>query len=326
MALTIEDLLTSPDHYFHSFEDDGAVFVPMDRAAYQRSIFLDRRISPAADGAMTVPLSILPGEGLPAQRMGWIFHVAHCGSTLLARGLDALAGDQAIVLREPLALRQLGFDPDPARLSLALALLGKRYPGAGPSLIKENVPVNFLLDDIAGHDSQAPAIFLTMGLADYLHAILRSDNHRTWMRGIVGRFAVQLGLDGPLTDGQAGAALWLGMMQRFVKAMARMPNARSLDAEVFFADPAGTLAASARHFGLTAGESAVGDLVAGPLFNTYSKRPDHAFDNRDRLERRRMLSASLAGEIAEARDWLGQRGVDEAVLEADIAGAALLTA
>jgi len=49
MSLTIDDLFASPDHYLHSFEGDAAVFVPMDRAAYHRSIFLDGRISPAGE-------------------------------------------------------------------------------------------------------------------------------------------------------------------------------------------------------------------------------------------------------------------------------------
>ncbi len=47
MSLTIADLLASPDHYLQRFDRAQAVFVPMDRAAYHRSIFLDARIAPA---------------------------------------------------------------------------------------------------------------------------------------------------------------------------------------------------------------------------------------------------------------------------------------
>src|SRR4051812_36850309 len=59
MALTLGALYASPDHYLHSFDGDQAVFVPMDRAAYHRSIFLDGRIAPAADGELRVPLAAL---------------------------------------------------------------------------------------------------------------------------------------------------------------------------------------------------------------------------------------------------------------------------
>src|SRR3954471_24465429 len=115
MALTLDDLFASPDHYLHSFDGDAALFMPMDRAAYHRSIFLDRRISPAANGSMRVPVSALTGRAEAAAPLGWVFHVAHCGSPLLARALDDPAAN--LVLREPLALRQLAFDRDPLRLA-----------------------------------------------------------------------------------------------------------------------------------------------------------------------------------------------------------------
>src|SRR5436305_6486131 len=118
MALTLDDLFASPDHYLHSFEGDAAVFVSMDRAAYCRSIFLDGRISPVPGGAMRVPAAMLAGRVPRPAPTGWIFHVAHCGSTLLARALDQVQTN--IVLREPLALRQLALAPDPARLKLSL--------------------------------------------------------------------------------------------------------------------------------------------------------------------------------------------------------------
>src|SRR3954468_2412077 len=87
MALTLDDLFASPDHYLHSFENDAALFVAMDRAAYHRSIFLDGRISPKG-GTMTLPFAMLRGKAPRPAPTGWIFHVAHCGSTLLARALD----------------------------------------------------------------------------------------------------------------------------------------------------------------------------------------------------------------------------------------------
>src|SRR4051812_10675103 len=103
MALTLDDLFASPDHYFHSFEGDAALFMPMDRAAYHRSIFLDGRISPAANQARRGGIEALGGGGRGAGPRGWIFHVANWGSALLARALDDPALNR--VLREPLALR-----------------------------------------------------------------------------------------------------------------------------------------------------------------------------------------------------------------------------
>src|SRR3954469_24815034 len=136
MALTLDDLFASPDHYLHSFEDDAAVFMPMDRPAYQRSIFLDRRISPAANQVLRLPVQALSQGVRRPLPTGWIFHVAHCGSTLLARALDH--ADSSLGLREPLALRQLALAPDSERLQIVLAMLSKRYRADRPTIVKAN--------------------------------------------------------------------------------------------------------------------------------------------------------------------------------------------
>ncbi len=321
MTPTLEQLFTSPDHYLHSWDGGNAVFVPMDRAAYQRSIFLDRRISPAGEGAMGVPGATLLQEPHKALQTGWIFHVAHCGSTLLARALDGLADN--LVLREPLALRQQAFADNPAQLALTLALLSKRYGGAGQTVIKANVPVNFLLSQIAAADPAAPAVFLHLSLSDYLLAILRSDNHRAWLRGVTQQLAVHLGEIENLTDAKLAAALWLAMMRRFADAIDVMPNARSLDAEHFFSDPRQALEKVAKLYGMAATPAALDAVVSGPLFSTYSKNPAHAFDNAARLERRAAMAEVLGDEIAEAQNWVERNAPDADDLAAVIKGSAL---
>ncbi len=321
MTLTLDQLFGSPDHYLHSFDGAEALFVPMDRAAYSRSIFLDKRISPAGSGVLRVPHGAL-GQAPAAQPTRWIFHVAHCGSTLLARALDELG--EGIVLREPLALRQLALLPDAGDLlAPSLALLSRRYPGEGATLIKANVPVNFLLDRIVARASDAAAILLHCSLRDYLLAILRSDNHRAWLRNVTGLLAHHLGDLSALNDAELGAALWLAQQRRFAGALAAMPNARSLDAELFFSEPRVVLAGAARLFGLAVEPVALDALVAGPLFSTYSKNPSQAFDNAARLARRDHLQSALAIELVSAEQWLARNAPDAAVTSARVAQAAL---
>lgn len=322
MAPTLDDLFASPDHYLHSFDGDDAVFVPMDHAAYRSSIFLDRRIVSAAGGAMRVPIAaLLRPAGKPAT-IGWIFHVAHCGSTLLARVLGELADN--LVLREPFALRQLGMEPDAVRLALVMAMLGKRYPGGGATIVKANVPVNFILSEIAVLDPSAPAVLLHCTLRDYVLAILRSDNHRLWLRNVTSQLAPYLGDLSALSDAERAAALWLAHTRRYAAALAQMPRARTLDAEVFFGQPAAAVLAVARHFGIATSAAAVAEQVSGPLFATYSKNPDVPFDNAARIARRSALEEGLAPEIAAAQGWLDGAGADIDVLVAAIAEAALI--
>lgn len=302
MTLTLDDLYASPDHYLHSFDGDDAIFVPMDRAAYHRSIFLDARISTAAEGSMRLPLSALPNEAPRGLPTAWIMHVAHCGSTLLARALDAVEG--SLVLREPQALRQTAFAPDDPRLAATVALLSKRYRPDAPTLIKGNVPINFLIPRIAGLDSTARMIFLYLPLRDYLLAILRDEDHRAWLRRVTAQLAPYLATLPHASDAECAAALWLAQIEIYASAGSTMRHARSLDAETFFAHPRATLIAAATHLGMPMSEATIDGVIAGPLFATYSKNPAVAFDNAARLARKNAVEGGLSPEIAAAETWL----------------------
>jgi hypothetical protein len=308
MALSSTDLGTSPDHYLHSFDAGHAVFVPMDAAAYRRSIFLDHRISAAGPATMRIPVATLLGGETTAQPTGWIFHMAHCGSTLLARALDAL-GDN-LVLREPLALRQLAIEPNAAMLDIELGMLSKRYSKNALNIVKANVPVNFILDEIAQRQENGTAILLYLDLPDYLSAILRSEGHRTWLRGICSLLSPYLGDLSKCSDAQRAGALWQAQMLRFEALSRFWPRSRSVDAERFFSEPATILGSAARLLGVETTKNAVSQLVSGPLFSTYSKQPAIRFSNEDRIARRDQVAAGLASEIDEARDWLGANGHD----------------
>lgn len=321
MALTLDDLYASPDHFLQAFDGDAAVFVPMDRAAYHRSIFLDARISPRAEGSMRLPVATLARAVPKPLPTAWIFHVAHCGSTLLARALDDPAG--GIVLREPLALRQVAVAPDGQRLAVAAAMLSKRYRADAPTIVKANVPVNFLLPELVAQDADARALFLHLPLRDYLLAILRSVPHREWLRRVTTQLAPHLGDMAGWADAERAAALWLAQMRAYAAAIARMPQARSLDAERFFATPHPVLTAVAVHLGVPLSDAAIGELVAGPLFATYSKNPAVAFGNVERLARRREAEGALAGEIAQAERWLTPHADGAAAATAAIAAVAI---
>ena len=108
-----EVLFQRPDLYLLEFGGPNAYFVRMTRETYLRSIFMDRqRIVAASTQAWATPtgnlLSQYESQSLPQPRLGYIFHLAHCGSTLLARALDH--SSQLLVYREPSALRQLAIE------------------------------------------------------------------------------------------------------------------------------------------------------------------------------------------------------------------------
>jgi hypothetical protein len=73
------------------------------------------------------------------------------------------------------------------------------------------------------------------------------------------------------------------------------------------------LEAAAAHLAvpMSAGEAA--EIVAGPLFATYSKNPEQPFDNEARLARRSALEAPLAEELVQARRWVESAGGESAL-------------
>ncbi len=222
------------------------------------------------------------------------------------------------MLREPLALRQCAIQRDPARLAIVRSMLGKRYRADAPTLVKANVPVNFLLRELAAGDASARAILLHLPWRDYLAAILRDEGHRTWLRNVTTQLAPWIGDLAALDDGARGAALWLAQTRAFADALARLPHARVLDAERFFADPAEVLKAAARHLALPLTDKALTAVASGPLFATYSKNPAVAFDNKARLARRAALERTLAPDLDRAAAWLAdQPAAPTAVLDAE---------
>ena len=295
----------TPDDYLFGFEGETAIELTMDRAAYRRSIFLDDRIEPANENVRHPTVASLRAPS-PAPLTGWIFHIAHCGSTLLARGLDQGA---RLVLREPLALRQVAMADrlDTARLALVTGMLARRYDPAVMTIVKANVPVNFIIADLLAAMPTAPAIMLHFPLADYLAAILRSPASRQWLRGITHALRPAIiAVAGALPDDDASraAALWLAQIRLYCAALADYSNVHSLDAETLFSRPAAVLAAASALFGAPLAAAQIAATIAGPLFNTYSKNPALAFDDTARRARQAAQAATLAPEIAAARAWV----------------------
>jgi hypothetical protein len=314
MSSDIAELLRRPDLYLYAFEGDDALFLEMDRAAYARSIFFDRRISPSGDDLLTVPISQLLAATLPPPGpIGWIFHMAHGGSTLLARALD-ISG-RSLVVREPATLRAIGADaasnmgrPDSDRLRLAVQLLSRRFQDDERVLVKANVPVNAMLPDVLALFDEPKAVLLHSGLEDYLIAILRSENHRNWVAFIFGElglarhFGSRSGQDIAIVE--QAAALWLYQIRRFAEALATHPGLRSLDSNLFFDSPRDCLLAASAYFGFPLSESNVDGLVGGELFATYSKNPAARFDNIDRLNRVMEVRNAIRPELLIARRWI----------------------
>ncbi|ANP46955.1 hypothetical protein [Candidatus Viadribacter manganicus] len=312
--MNLKSILTSPDLYVQSFDRDEAICFEMDQSAYQRSIFLDRRIAAKNMAHERVRRSdvLAAVKGAPAQGpINYIFHIAHCGSTLLARALD-LPG-QNLVLREPFTLRQLGVEAangaeDAASIEMMRVLLARRYNENGPVIVKANVPVNFMIPALMRPQADQPAIVLHYALEDYLLAILRSEMHRGWVAHVSNELKPGIEkLTGRCAADESvavsAARLWLAQLLQFDAALGAYPNTRSLSAEDLFEQPNAVLGAAFTLFGQPQNEAALDAIVSSELFTRYSKDPRHKFDNAQRVVRRAKLKEDLADELEAGRAW-----------------------
>lgn len=308
MTPTTADILHSPDWHLMGFEGEFAVLAPMTRETYARSAFLDRRAE-LAGGPIRVPLRpfLDAADDVEIPACGWIFHVAHCGSTLLTRLIET---ESRLVLREPPALRQLGLEvasnrrsPDwTRRLRLAALLAARRYDPAIPTVIKANVPVNFIIGELTSLQGSATEVMLHFELEPYLLAILHSPQHRGWVDRITSqlapvlpRFSVGASL------AVKAASLWLGQTRQFAELTRSSGAARRLDAELFFADPLAAARRTSKHFASLDGAIAPD---AGDLLGHYSKNPARAFSEQDRRKRQAVTRALIEDELNEAKRWL----------------------
>lgn len=323
--LKISDLLHNPDFYLFGFENEDALFLRMNRESYAQSIFFDGRIVTLDDNLIRVPLAQLlvsiSEAAAPAPRIGWIFHMAHTGSTLLSRALDRPG--KTLVIREPMTLRALGVEAGAShhpgfakerwgeRLDLSIAMLDRRYSENETVLVKANVPVNCIIPEVLAGAPNPKALLLHFGLEDYLTAILRGPNHRQWVENIFSELRLgehpETGQAGGLQTAEKAAALWLFQIRAYAEVLAANPGVCSLDANILFDEPLLCLKAASDYFDCPMDDDEAQKVVSGDLFSTYSKNPNAPFDNAHRKARVAETRTALADEFVIARSWVEAR-------------------
>jgi len=333
-ALDPDTLFRRPDACPLEFSQDGLDLVPMSRETYQQSLFMDRgRIIPAARRGWRLPLPGLLDEferRRVAQRpINFIFHIAHCGSTLLARAMDVPA--RTLVLREPFPLRQLGAEAAATRsgprnpaiwrrcLALTGALMGRRYAREEAVIVKANVPVNFMLGPLLDLHSESRGVLLYAGLERYVLSILKTPMHRHWVDNVSAQLnggikaTPELATEDPasLTTAERAACLWAVQMLRFRAALAERQTLCSLDCEVLFAKPAETLRRCFDHFGVALPAADIEAIVTGELFRRHAKNPRRAYDRAQREQDLEQLRTDLAADLDQARSWIERAGLGE---------------
>ncbi len=306
-------------------EQNLALMIQMAEEDYERAAFLDERvISPSTRGSWLPLRGLLEMRGRIRRHLppAWLFHIGHCGSTLISRLLGA--HPHLLALREPATLQMLAYarraadqETGPELLELCLALLSRSFRKTQRAFIKPTSDCSNLIEPLLGTDREAPAILLYVSLETYAATMLRAaalradieNRHPARSRDLESRLGkpAQACTD----DAQRVAVSWLSSMSAFAQAANACANrVMWLDFDDFLVSPQQYLGEAAAFLGAPLAADDAATLVTGPLMQRYSKNPAKGYTAAIRQEQLRDSRDRCGDEIAAAIDFaenLGKR-------------------
>ncbi len=323
MANLLDGLQNSPDVIIHQVDlpSDRALVVRLSRDARRQASFLDDRVLGHhvecgwAEWSQLEPLSQSVADASP----GFIFHIGHCGSTLISRLVEGAAECQ--VMREPVGLRTFASalvdDGDGAtvwphdrierRLKLFLNLICK----PGPTIIKATSFCSSLIDAVEPVKS-AKAVFCYVEPRRHFAAMLGGANNRidlrthgpVRLRRLRQSCGARVDTLSALSPGELAAMSWATDTTCMTTPMNNDASGRILpvDFDAFLAAPDKSLGDILNHFGFAADAAKISTVLSGPVMQVYSKDA--------RYEYSPQLRAELLGEYAKAHVIEIEKGVD----------------
>lgn len=328
----IDGLGVSPDVFIHNFDivGDRALIIRLSAEQRRNASFLDDRIlGRGVEGGWANWADIEPAaRRAPTVSPAFIFHVGHCGSTLISRLLEEASGVRS--LREPMSLRTfatvLADSEDGVSLWSAeevqrrLSCYLNVATAGAPTLFKATSWCGALAKLTAGPalfcHSRADAYIATMlGGANNpidlkLNAPIRLRRLRRLCGGEIARLSA-------LSPGELAAMSWAAETATIAAAMTRDAGRfHPIEFDDFLKAPADGLAAAAAHLGLAAPPEKIAAALSGPLMRTYSKDASFDYSPKDRKEILADYLARHKREIERGVKWLGDAAGAHAAIRA----------
>ncbi len=258
----------------------------------------------------------------------FIFHLSHCGSTLLSRMIDEATG--ALGLRELLPLRDLAVAQDKLEAPDALfsqeefdRLLGaflmvwrrQRENTNGAIHIKLTSSAQRLAPALFRCAPDAKAVTLHVSAKNHVATLLAGPNNifdmRMWGAERMARLTAMAGPPPSpfhaLSPGELAALTW-GAERAWQHKLLTDPalQARLLDTDfdALLEAPAETLKSVCAHFGMAANESYLDTLPNAAIMKKYAKAPEHEYSPGLRTQVLEQARCDHADEIAKGLTWL----------------------
>lgn len=306
---------------------DAIELVKVERGFYRQAPFLDQRAFAGLRldgfrGRLSEVAALLPVATPPLR---FIFHIGHCGSTLVSRSLDGLPG--VLGLREPLPLLSLvaaaealdsplsprfeaKFD---ALIGTVRKLLARGFAPLDLPVVKATSVVSVLAERLLGASDRA--VFLSLPLPTYLAALLRDPSLRAAARLTARpRWADYRGRGGDagrrlqaLSDAECIALTWLidsDRAERLATAADRRGRVLRLDFECWLRAPAAAMARVAQTLALPHTDESIASALQQAEPGRYAKDRQQLFDADTRRRELDQASRQFAAEIDQGRRFV----------------------
>ena len=310
----------------------GSMFVRITEEIYKASMFLDNRLqvkNPQTHITNLWPLAELVGKRIPEQApLNFVFHVGHCGSTMMSRMLEDLGG--VLALREPLPLRwlagaarelntplaQLDEDRYLQLQTLLLRLYARTYRNSDTALIKATSDCSFIADRLLATHPSNKAVLLYVSLDTFLTGMLRSDLRRQEtlqfsqsrlhdLHSVIGAEHIRLF---ELDVAQKTAVSWLANVALLHKLTEQKSAEQCLfmNFETFLSEPVPFFKKMTEFLQMDVGDKQIEQVVFGPIIQAYSKDPNFPYNPAARAAELNEARQKYGEEIKAAYDWANQ--------------------
>ena len=279
--------------------EDRLLMLRLSEETLRDASFLDQRVlTRGADGAWFAWQQVAErmGNAATGTTAHYVFHIGHCGSTLISRLLAELG---VTPLREPLPLRTLAeMLPDLGQpysrwsrdtFETRLALLCNLFDrGAGPRAVKATSFCNDLAPLILAGNQAVRATIVYARPRAYIANMLAGSNSRLdlssvaplRLRRLDARTGGGLGCLHEMSPGIVAGMSWASEMSALAATFDGSDGARVLavDFDDFLRDVRGSLGRLARHIVPGTQDDLIAAAAASPALTRYSKAPEHVYD------------------------------------------------
>jgi len=273
------------------------LLVLLDEAAYRNASFLDQRALAHNPPGQWFSLDEIWSAAKGTNAPQYIFHIGHCGSTLISRLLDQVG---AFGLREPLPLRSMAdfepildeawsllspdaFEGDLKRLN---GLWGRIPSSGGVPVVKATSQCSGLSTALLASSPDSRALTLGLKLERYLATVLAGQYAAFEFRAAAPlrlQRLTRLGIENlpkahAMNTPEFAAMAWL--TETFAArqlAKAEGQRVHHVDFDDFLKEPSNQLKAIATHFGLSPSIDEIHAAISGPTMSRYSKAPEHGY-------------------------------------------------